>query len=80
MERQNWTQRQRIESLRQVRGYVVTWGGWGAVLWDKSNFESFIAERLGCTPVKAREYIETLRGSEIFEARMRAKVEEAKKT
>lgn len=67
----NWTQRKRLANLQKTREYVNTWGGWFTVLADRDGFENWLASMLGCTKMKATEYIDILRGTVIFEAKMK---------
>ncbi|MCJ7560120.1 hypothetical protein MUO79_05825 [Candidatus Bathyarchaeota archaeon] len=72
----NWTQRKRLAALNQTAEYVRMWGGWPAVLADREGFEIWLAGTLGCTKGKAAEYIVILRGTQVFEAKMRDAIAE----
>jgi hypothetical protein len=40
------------------------------------DFERYVMSALGCTLIMAKDYIDTIRGALVFEAKMKAKVGE----
>jgi len=45
------------------------YGGYSKILDDMHDFQRFLAFQLGCSIKTALEYIETVRGAQIFQAK-----------
>jgi len=65
--RENWTQQIRKANLERVANYIEDFGGYSRVLNDMVDFEKWLAMKIGCSVKVAHDYIETVRGSQIFE-------------
>jgi len=65
--RENWTQQIRKANLERVANYIEDFGGYSRVLNDMVDFERWLALQIGCSVKVAHDYIETVRGAQIFE-------------
>jgi len=72
----NWLQMERMKNLETVKNLVRINGGWLEVLQHRMDFERYVMNALGCTLIMAKDYIDTIRGALVFEAKMKAKVGE----
>lgn len=68
--RENWTQEIRKANLEKTEALIQSFGGYSRVLDDMHDFERYLAIELGCSVKTAREYVETVRGAQIFKAKM----------
>lgn len=64
--RENWTQVIRRQNLEKTEALIKEFGGYSSVLSDMHDFERYLARELGCSIKKGKEYIETVRGAQIF--------------
>lgn len=67
-ERTNWTQDLRRKNLLKTQDIMKKLGGYSKILDNMHDFQRYLAFQLGCSIKKAAEYIETVRGAQIFQA------------
>lgn len=65
-----------MKNLETVKNLVRINGGWMEVLQHRMDFERYVMNALGCTLIMAKDYIDTIRGALVFEAKMKAKIGE----
>ncbi len=72
-ERVNWQQETRKRTLNKVGELMQKAGGFSRILIEEAmpDFEKYISFELGCSIRQAKDYIETLRGAAIFQAKLR---------
>lgn len=70
-----------MANLETVKNLVRINGGWTEVLLHRPDFERYVMNALGCTLLMAKDYVDTIRGALVFEAKVKAKVgEQARKS
>lgn len=70
-EKKNWLQEQRMRALQMVNDLARIHGGWSTVLSFRRDFEKTIMNTLGCSEKTAQDYIDTIRGALIFQAKIK---------
>ena len=70
-QKKNWLQEQRMRAIQTVNDLAKIHGGWQVVLSFRYDFERIVMNTLGCSEKTAQDYIDTIRGAAVFQAKIR---------